>query len=202
MNALVKFYAITTTLATVVTATLPAEAAMFQIGGTAMSQNGEEQVLSGTFNETLTDYKFTVNGGTYLNTDNSVYNTRGFNSTDNFDSRRYGHAWSVFSKLNIFSDDTLKVDLNALLEAKPGETLSVFWQQFGVRDTVGGYYYMAGTIDSKDYNTAGFGTATISMLPSLDSEPVPEPGELLGIAGAGAMLLGGVFLQRRKLAKS
>lgn len=197
MKASARFYAITTPLAAIVAVTLPAEAAMFSIGGTGIAQNGQEQTLSGTFNDTLTDFSFNVNGTTYVDLDSEYLAgliPEGFNSTDNFDTRSIYRSFTYFGGLNIFSENTLKVDL---LNFQPGDTKSVFWQQFGVINVPPGTYFDAPPIDSRDYNTDGFGTATISMI----AEPIPEPSEILGVAGAGAMLMGAAFFKRCKIVK-
>ena len=204
MNASTRFYALTISLATVVTVTLPADAASlgtFVLEGVGTTQDNKQQYISGSFNQDFTDYSFRVtvspnqNGGLSYS-DAGIYNTQGFNSTDNFDTKNIGHAWSTFAKLNIFSEDTLKVDL---LNFQLGDVKSVFWKQFGVTDSL--FSYSGFHINPDSYITDGFGTATISMLPSLTSEPVPEPSEILGSIAAGALLLGWVVAKRRKLVK-
>lgn len=203
MNTSARFYAITTALGAIITATLPAEAAMFSIGGTGTAQNGQEQTLSGTFNDTLTDFRFSVRspgltgGSPYVDVDSPLLAgliPEGFNSTDNFDTRNIYRSFTYFGGLNIFSENTLKVDLSNF---QPGDTKSVFWQQFGVINVPPNTGFDRFGVDPRNYNTAGFGTATISMI----AEPIPEPSEILGVAGAGAMLLGAAFFKRRKIVK-
>lgn len=196
MNALAKFYSLTIALATVVTVTLPVKAAMFSLSGTGTAQNRTDQTISGSFNDTFTDYSFIVSSSQVSSRyEDGYYKTSGFNSTDNFDTMSYGHAWSIASELNIFSEDTLKIDL---MSFKLGDVKNVFWQQFGAKSGFDTYSYT--TFDGSRLNTDGFGSATISMIGG--AEPVPEPSAILGSVGAGALLLGGIFAKRRKAAKA
>lgn len=202
MNSLTKFPSFTIALATIaLMVSAPAEAAsltgdqIFRIDGTATAKSGAVQTLSGTANKDFTKYTLNISGGGTYYPSGPMQPTlfAGFTDTGNVKSGLTGSRNSIYNYLHLFTATSLESDL---MNIQVGDIKPLNFLVTGSRDIMnfGGPAYDTLAVN---FDTAGYGTGTISMIAS---EPIPEPGEWLGMAVTGAML-GGLFLKRRKFAK-
>lgn len=190
-----KLYALATSLLTAATFALPVSAAVintYQIEGTGTAQDGSAQRLTGRFNEDFTEYLFSVNGIPFYDNVVGLPSYQGFNVEGNFTTASRGTAYSIFSYLDIFT--TTGIPLVGTLGEQPTDTFEVSWFQSGVYDRT----YANGLQPAIRYNTEGYGTANVSFVSQAEVEPIPEPGQVLGLFGAGGLLLGAAFLKKRK----